>query len=319
VLRTLPESIVTIDCQYGGAEKAAAYLVVEGDRAAFVDNNTTHAVPHLLDALTTRGLRPEQVDYVIITHVHLDHAGGSAELLRHCPNATLLAHPKAARHVADPARLIAGAKAVYGDELFEALYGEIRPVEEGRVRSMADGEELAWGGRTLHFFYTLGHASHHFCIHDSKTNSVFTGDAFGIGRTPHCRPGKPFLMCSSTPPEFNAAQAKHSVQQILDTGADVAYIGHFGPFSDPAACAPQLLRSIDAHQEIVENALAAEVPDEELRVYCEASVATAMNQHLRAEGVENFKEDRDWLFGDIRLNAMGLEAAVQRTRKAANR
>lgn len=166
--------VITIDCDYLFPQYAASYLLIEGDRAAFIENNTVHAVPRLLSALKQAGLTPEQVEYVVITHVHLDHAGGSAALMQACPGATLLAHPRAARHVKDPSRLIAGARAVYGDARFEALYGKIDPVPAERVREMGDEEILRWRGREWTFLHTRGHANHHFCIYDSALKGVFT-------------------------------------------------------------------------------------------------------------------------------------------------
>lgn len=312
---TLPASIITIDCQYSVCGKAAAYLIIEGDRAAFVDNNTARAVPHLLQALADNGLAPEQVDYAIITHVHLDHAGGSAALMEACPNATLLAHPKAARHVVDPSRLIQGTKAVYGEELFDALYGEIKGVPEARVRIMNDEEVLEWGGRRLRFFYTLGHASHHFSIYDNQTNSVFTGDAFGIGRTRHCRPGPSFLVCSSSPADFDAAEARVSVEKIVGSGADQAYVAHFGPFTELEDLSEQMLSSIDDHEQILGEAQELSLSGPALIDWCEPRVVRAMEAHLAAAGVDDPAEDLAWLKSDIRLNAQGLAAVAERKRK----
>ena len=139
-------TVRTIDCQYLGLPGfAAAYLIVEGDRAAFVENNTAHAVPLLLKALAEAGLSPEQVEYAFVTHVHLDHAGGSSALMEACPRATLVAHPRAARHLIDPSKLVASATQVYGAERFRQLYGEIRPIDEARVRTAEDGERLRLG------------------------------------------------------------------------------------------------------------------------------------------------------------------------------
>ncbi|MCZ7684882.1 MAG: MBL fold metallo-hydrolase [Sandaracinaceae bacterium] len=161
-------SVVTIDCEYMDHPGfAAAYLVLESDRAAFVETNTNRAVPRLLEALRAHGRDVGDVELVVITHVHLDHAGGASSLMEACPHATLLAHPRAARHVIDPSKLIASAREVYGAEAFEAMYGEIRPVPAERVRVMEDGDAVTLGGRTLTFLHTRGHADHHACIVDS--------------------------------------------------------------------------------------------------------------------------------------------------------
>ena len=314
-MSTTPSSVITVDSLYDRPERAAVFLILEGERAAFVDNNTTLAVPHLLAALAEQGMTPDQVDYAIVTHVHLDHAGGTAELVKHCPNATVLAHPKAARHLIDPSRIVAGATAVYGAETFAQRYGVIDPVPEDRVRSMEDGESLVWGSRTLTFIHTKGHASHHFCIHDSGDNVVFAGDAFGLSRMSSMRPGPAFTVCTSSPPEFDPVEARISVQRILDTGADWAYVTHYGYFDDLAIRAEELLRSIDDLERIGREAAATSLSGEALQAFCQPRVVAAFEEHLRGIGVLDVAADMTWLEEDIRLNAMGLGFYAERVRR----
>ncbi len=309
------DSIEAIDCHYGGDQKCSAYLMVEGDRAVFVDNNTNSAVPYLLEALARRGIPRENVDYAIITHVHLDHAGGTATLLDACPNATVLAHPKAARHLIAPERLIAGSIGVYGEENFRQLYGEIRPVPEDRVISVADEEVVVWSGRRLRFLHTPGHATHHFCIYDEATKVIFTGDSFGIGRSTLMRPGTPFLVCSTTPSDFDAAAARVSLARIVETGAEVACIGHYGPFDDLALGARQIMRALGLHEAIQIAAADSDLEGGELQEFCIDGVKRAMESFLKWCEVEDVQADLDWIGGDIALNGMGLAFAAQRQRK----
>lgn len=317
-MSTPPSSIITVDSLYDRPERAAVFLVVEGDRAAFVDNNTTLAIPHLLAALAARGMTPDQVDYAIVTHVHLDHAGGTAELIKHCPNATVLAHPKAARHLIDPSRIVAGATAVYGEEAFAQRYGVIDPVPEERVRSMEDGETLVWGRRTFTFLHTKGHASHHFCIHDSGDNALFAGDAFGLSRMSSMRPGPAFTVCTSSPPEFDAEEARISVRRILDTGADWVYLTHYGYFDDLNARADELLRSIDDLERIAREGAASGLYGKALQDFCKERIVRAFDAHLRTCGVLDPEADMAWLAEDIGLNAMGLGIYAERLRRAAS-
>jgi glyoxylase-like metal-dependent hydrolase (beta-lactamase superfamily II) len=310
-------SVITVDCHYVAPEKAAAYLLIEQGHAAFVDNNTAHAVPHLLAALKAEGLGPEAVDYLIVTHIHLDHSGGTAELLKHCPNATVLAHPKAARHLIDPSRLVASAKKVYGEEAFQHLYGEIEPVPEARVQIMQDDEVIDWHGRPLRFLYTRGHANHHFVVYDEATRSVISGDSFGIGRTRLVRPGKSFIACSSSPPEFDPEEARQTVQRILDTGAERVFITHFGEFPEIAEGAAQLLRSITALEAIVEAARQSSLEGADLRMFCIDRGREAMRAHLEECGVDDVQTDLDWLEGDIAVNGMGLAVLAERRRKTS--
>ena len=181
--------------------------MVEKDQAAFVDTNTTHSVPLLIEKLRTLGLSPEAVSYLIITHVHLDHAGGASALLKLCPNATLLAHPKAARHMIDPSKLVTSAKKVYGEAQFDQLYGAIDSIPKERVQVIEDGEVIAFGTRTFQFFYTRGHANHHFCIWDSASNGVFTGDSFGLAYPALQKRGL-FIFPSTSPTDFDPDEAR---------------------------------------------------------------------------------------------------------------
>lgn len=311
---TPPDSIITVDCHYDRPERAAAFLILEGERAAFVDNNTTLAIPHLMAALAAQGRTPDQVDYAIVTHIHLDHAGGTAELLKHCPNATVLAHPRAARHLIDPSRIVAGATAVYGAETFAKRYGVLEPVAETRVRTMDDGERLTWGGRTLTFVHTKGHASHHFCIHDSGANALFAGDAFGLSRMTSMRPGPPFTVCTSSPPEFDPAEARISVQRILDSGAEWVYQTHYGSFHDLKVRAGELLDSIGDLEHIGREAAATPLTGDDLQAFCQPRVIAAFEAHLKRCGVSDVEADMTWLEEDIRLNAMGLGFYAERLR-----
>lgn len=306
-------SVTTIDCDYLGEGFAAAYLMREGDRAAFVETNTTHAVPKLLAALEAEGLQPEAVDWVIITHVHLDHAGGASALMEACPNATLLAHPRAARHAIDPSKLVASAQQVYGEETFASLYGEIRPIDEARVRTLDDGETLRWGARTLTFLHTRGHANHHFCVLDSKTNAIFTGDAFGLVY-PRLQHHGLFAIPSTSPTDFDAPAAKASLDRIVATGADRAYLTHFGGHEQLEGIAGQLHRQLDVYGGIVAQALADEIDEDALDAFCEARVRALFDQLLETHGLADDGGAREILKTDMELNAQGVAFAVKKAR-----
>lgn len=309
------ESIDCIDTHYGGPEKTAVYLLVQDGRAAFIDTNTTLAAPRLLAALDARGIPRESVDYLIVTHVHLDHAGGTAALLAACPNATVLAHPKTTRHLAAPERLVAASKAIYGEEQFAQLYGEILPVPADCILSLEDNTSLVWCGRRLFFFHTPGHASHHFCIYDEATETVFAGDTFGIGRSSIMRPGTPFLVCSTSPSDFDAHAARESIKRILDTGARQVCVGHYGVFHDLERAHAQLLRALSLHEGIMFAAADSNLSGAELQDFCIHSVEKTMQSFLQWCGVDDVVADLAWIGGDIALNGMGLAIAAERQRK----
>lgn len=303
-----------IDCDYVFPRFAGAYLLREGDRAAFVDNNTAHSVPLLLAALAREGLEPAAVDYVIITHVHLDHAGGSQALMDACPNAQLLAHPRAARHVIDPTKLVASARQVYGVENFARLYGEIGPVAEARVRAMADGEEMAWGSRRFRFLHTRGHANHHFCVQygdASGFDSIFTGDSFGLAYPDLQREGL-FIFPSTSPTDFDPEEAMASVDRIVATGASRAYLTHFGEVSDLPAAGAQLKTHLEFSREVLKMAV-AEPPsrDADLESFCGGLLNAYFDRLLAEKGLT---DQRRLVEMDLRLNAEGIAFVARKIR-----
>ncbi len=196
--------ITCIDAAYVKHGMACFYLMEEGGECAVLETGTCHSVPALQRLLLERGIAPQQVRYIIPTHVHLDHAGGAGAMMAAFPEAQLLIHPRGARHMADPERLVAGAMEVYGPELFQTLYGTIVPIDPGRIRQMEDGETVSLAGRVLEFRHTRGHAEHHFCIWDEASRGWFSGDMFGVSY-PWCRfPNGDFVLPSTTPSQFDS-------------------------------------------------------------------------------------------------------------------
>jgi glyoxylase-like metal-dependent hydrolase (beta-lactamase superfamily II) len=322
-MSSILESVQTIDCDYIRPNFAAAYLLRGGDHAAFIDNNTTHSVPLLLKALAGAGLKPEQVDYVIITHVHLDHAGGSSALMKVCPNAELLAHPKAVRHVIDPSRLVASALAVYGAEAFEKLYGVIEPIPAERVRAVEDGEVITWGAqgsaKKLRFFHTRGHANHHTCIEVSQNGEsvVFTGDAFGLAY-PDLQKSGLFMFPSTSPTDFDAPEARKSIEAIVATNAKAAFPTHFGQVTDLKNARAQLLKWIDFSEKLLDEAQHSALPDEKLAQFCEGRIRTEMSRALTEKGYALSGDVAELLKIDLELNAAGLAHVATKRRTKGN-
>ncbi len=307
-------TVRTIDCHYTGEPHvAASYLIREGDELCFVETNTAMALPRLLAAIEAEALDPTSVRYVIITHVHLDHAGGAGQLLQACPNATLLAHPRAAPHAIDPTKLIRSAEQVYGKERFKALYGELLPIAKERVRVMEDGETLDWGARTLTFLHTRGHANHHMVIHDSRENGVFTGDAFGIGY-PAAQVGGPWVFPSTSPTDFDAEAAIASVQRIIDTGATTAWLTHFGPYTDLAGLGAQLVDHLKRYGALVDKADASTLDGAALGNLVAKSVDRWFASDLDARGMSENDVVNELVLLDRQLNAQGVVFAIQKRR-----
>jgi glyoxylase-like metal-dependent hydrolase (beta-lactamase superfamily II) len=299
-----------IDCDYVAPQFAAAYLVREGHEAAFVEANTARALPRLLGALAQAGLEPEQVRWLFITHVHLDHAGGAWALMDACPNATLLCHPRAAPHMVDPSKLVAGARRVYGDAAFERLYGDIRPVDPARVRPVSDGETLPWGRRAWTFLHTRGHANHHACFFDDALDGTFTGDTFGV-RYPRLQRAGLFVLPSTSPTDFDAAAAVASVDRLEKVGRR-AFLTHFGVLDDLPAAAAQLREQLEFAGRLVDEASAR---DDDPEPFCREALDGFMEGLLQRRGLALDLEERALLALDLRLNAQGVAHAARRRRE----
>jgi glyoxylase-like metal-dependent hydrolase (beta-lactamase superfamily II) len=309
-------SVLTIDADPSHPQNVAAYLRTAGDECAFVETNTAHSVPVLLAALAAQGRRPADVRYVIVTHAHLDHAGGAGALMQACPEATLVAHPRAARHLIDPTKLVASATQVYGEERFAALYGGLTPVPETRVRALDDGATLPFGDATLTFLHTRGHAKHHFVVHDPAVDAVFTGDTLGLVYPSLQRAGL-FAIASTSPIDFEADEARKSVARILELGAGTAYLTHFGGVHGKAsiqAVADRLLLCIDDADGWVKAAAATDAPVAVMKGRIEAEVRAAIERQAASVGLPLTPADWSQLALDVDLNAQGLAFVADRAR-----
>ncbi len=304
----------TIDCEPRQAGYVAAYLRVAGDECAFVECYTEHALPHLLAALAGAGKRPEDVRYVIVTHAHLDHAGGASALMTACPNATLLAHPRAARHLIDPEKLIKSATAVYGEEVFRATYGEIRPIPSERVRALEDGEAFELGGDTFSVLHTLGHAKHHFVLCDPALDCVYTGDAFGLAYPALQRAGR-FAFPSTSPTDFDGPRARESVRRIATLGLGAACLTHFGEVRDLGTIAEQLDRQLARAEQWFASARDHGKAGAELVDPIVLAQRASLQAEAQAIGLELSPDDWAALDLDVRLNADGIAFAAERARQ----
>ena len=305
----MAESLITIDCEYVQPDVACAYLRVSGDECAFIETNTAHAVPHLLAALAAQGRTPADVRYVIVTHVHLDHAGGASALMDACPHATLLAHPRAARHLIDPAKLVAGATAVYGAEQFAALYGTIRGIDAARVRALDDGAEVPFGAGVLRFHHTRGHANHHFVVHDPARDTVFTGDAFGLVYPRLQRAGL-LAFPSTSPTDFDGPAAHAAVDRIVALGTGSVCLTHFGEQARVRDIADQLHTWLALSEQLMAESRAR--PEAEREAFIEARLTAAFDETAARTGLTLDADDRALVAFDRKLNAQGLAHAAGR-------
>ncbi len=244
-LTDFPDGITAIDTDYVRPQLDASHLLVDHGRAAFVDTGTTLSVPNLLAALDARGIGCDQVDWVLTTHVHLDHAGGAGELMRHLPNARCATHPRGARHLVDPAKLIAGSIAVYGETRYRELYGDIVPVAEDRMFVPGDGERITVGRRNLELIHTPGHALHHYCVVDLDTRRIFPGDNFGISYRDFDVDGRELIFPTTTPVHFDPVAMRASINRLMAYEPVAMYLTHYSQVLQLDRLADDLKRRVD--------------------------------------------------------------------------
>jgi len=305
-----------IDTGLYGPLHAACYLVEDAGELAIIDTGTQHSLPRVLDAISALGASPEQVRYVIPTHVHLDHAGGSGQLMQACPQATLVVHPKGLPHMLDPSRLQAGATAVYGEEAFQRDFGDLLPIPDERALAASDLQTFELGGRTLQYLHTPGHANHHGCIFDRHSGHLYTGDTFGLGYTEFRRSGEPLLVATTTPVAFDPDAWFDSLDRMMAFGPVACCLTHFGRIEQPASRVDMLRESIRAHVKI---ALDEENRSPEGR---EERLKAAVDQLLVAAGCAHSdlspEHVRQIFASDIELNAQGLSVwLIRRAKKNA--
>jgi glyoxylase-like metal-dependent hydrolase (beta-lactamase superfamily II) len=309
-LTDFPDGITAIDTDYVRPQLDASHLLVDHGRAAFVDTGTTLSVPNLLAALDARGIGRDQVDWVLTTHVHLDHAGGAGELMRHLPNARCATHPRGARHLVDPAKLIAGSIAVYGETRYRELYGDIVPVAEDRMFVPADGERISVGRRNLELIHTPGHALHHYCVVDLDTRRIFPGDNFGISYRDFDVDGRELIFPTTTPVHFDPVAMRSSIDRLMAYRPVAMYLTHYSQVLQLDRLADDLKRRVDELAQLARS-LASE-PDRASRLRSE--MFALMSAWLDAHGYPGDVAERHRLIDDdVELNAQGLEVWLDRS------
>jgi len=296
--------ITAIDSGYIRPMLDAIHIVVEAGRAAIVDTGTNASAPAVLEALAARGVPPERVEYVLLTHIHLDHAGGAGELMRRCPNATLTVHPRGARHMADPSRLVAGTVAVYGEAETRAMYGDVLPVPKERILETPDGAAVTLAGRRFTFHETAGHARHHVCIHDEGSGHVFAGDTFGLSYRELDHDGRQFVLPTTSPVQFEPEPYHRSIDRVAGLARGAVYVTHFSQVTDVADIAARLHRLVDAHAELaLAERHAGDARHERLR----EGVRRIVLAEARRFGTPLSDERVLEIYGnDVELNAQGL-------------
>jgi glyoxylase-like metal-dependent hydrolase (beta-lactamase superfamily II) len=296
--------IVALDSGMVRPQMAACYLLETDSAVALIEVGNNDSADRIIHVLESRGRSVDEVSHVIVTHVHLDHAGGAGELMQRLPNARLVAHPRAARHLIDPSRLEASARAVYGDEEFDAQHGTLIPVPEERVIIKDDGDSLSVGERPLLFMDSPGHARHHFCIWDEMTHGWFTGDTFGISYRDLDSENGYFIFPTTTPVQFDPPALIASIDRMLEKSPRNMYLTHFGRVQDVDRLASKMKDAVRQFARFGEDSAASE----DRTAYIQTAMMKWLLEGIREHGV-TLSEDqlRAILQNDVNLNTQGIE------------
>lgn len=285
----------------GIAERTGTYVIDEKE-LTLVDTGASPSVPHIKKGLSELGFSLEQVKYIIVTHIHLDHAGGTGLLLQECPNAKVVVHPKGARHLADPSRLIAGAKAIYGDK-FADLFDPIVPIPSERIIVKGEGDTLEVGPEcTLEFWDTPGHAKHHFGIYDPVSNGMFAGDTVGIRYPQLIEEGIPFFLPSTSPNQFDPQAMQQAIDRFQAANFDAIFYGHYSMEKEPEEALRQVAEWLVIFVEEAEEAFQKSQGPSELALRLQEQVRS----YLRTKGVPDNHEVYSIIKLDTEVSAMGL-------------
>ncbi|MFD2370979.1 MBL fold metallo-hydrolase [Brevibacillus sp. GCM10020057] len=294
----------------GVPERTGTYVIEEAE-LTLIETGPSPSVSHIRAGLARLGYTPEQVKYIIVTHIHLDHAGGAGLFLQECPNATVVVHPKGARHLVDPSRLIAGARAVYGEQ-FDSFFDPIVPIPQERLLTRADGETLQIGPNcVLEFLDSPGHAKHHFSIYDPVSNGMFTGDTAGVYYPQLSRDGIHLFLPSTSPNQFDPDETLASIARYRERRLDRIYFGHFGMTERVEDVFRQIAEWLPVFVQEGQAVLAQELGHEELA----NRLLQKVTAHLKSLGVPDDHDVHAILSLDLSVCAMGIVDYLQKKGK----
>lgn len=299
--------IYTIDTGFHRPNFDASYLITqnspEGLQAAFVDVGTNYSAPRLMATLEDLGLTSNDVQFVILTHVHLDHAGGAGEVMRLCPNAKLVVHPRGARHMVDPSALRAGAVGVYGEESVQKEYGNLLPIDQSRVIEAPDGTEIDLAGRKLVCLDTPGHAKHHITIWDELSKGAFTGDTFGLSYREFDTSKGAFIMPTTTPVQFDPDALRVSIAKIMAKEPRYLFPTHYSRVENVEYLHGQFIDILDQVEKLGNRLKNAENRHEMIK----KGLFDIYESSLRKHGSKLSRHQIEELLAlDVELNAQGM-------------
>ena len=312
-LFSFDKNIFCFDANYIRQKFAAIHFINQNNKLLIIDTATNHSAKRFLNALHTMNISPESVEWIVLTHVHLDHAGGAGLLMKMCPNARLAVHPRGVRHMVNPEKLWASVISVYGKEEAEKQYGQLIPVDENRVFAVDDGEVIRFENRRLQIFDAPGHANHHIVIFDEESKSFFTGDAFGIAYPELASKDGEFIFISSTPTQFDPVKFGTTIKKIMGQKPRSCFLTHFSKIMNIEKNGYELLKQIDEFVMITQQARDShESQQHQIR----EGLFELLHKKLEKTNLSiSRREFGNLLSLDLSLNAQGLEYWNNKTSK----
>ena len=313
LISSFEQNIFCFDANYFRKNFAAIHFVNQNNKILIVDTATNHSAKRFLKTLQNMSISPESVEWIVLTHVHLDHAGGAGLLMKMCPNAQLAVHPRGVRHMVNPEKLWASVISVYGEKEAENQYGQLIPVDENRVVAVGEGEVIRFQNRRLQIFDAPGHANHHIVIFDEESKSFFTGDAFGIAYPELTSEDGEFIFISSTPTQFEPVKFDATIKKILEQKPKSCFLTHFSKITNIEKNGYELLKQINEYVTITQQVRNNhENQQERIRV----ELFELLYKKAKKVNLNISKHEFGNLLSlDLSLNAQGLEYWNNKTSK----
>ena len=312
-ITSFEKNIFCFDANYFRKNFAAIHFINQNNKLLIVDTATNHSAKRFLNTLHSMNISPESVEWIVLTHVHLDHAGGAGFLMKMCPNARLAVHPRGVRHMVNPEKLWASVISVYGKEEAEKQYGKLIPVDENRVIGVGEGEVIRFQNRRLQIFDAPGHANHHIVIFDEESKSFFTGDAFGIAYPELASEDGEFIFISSTPTQFDPVKFGTTIKKIMGQKPKSCFLTHFSKIMNIEKNGYELLKQIDEYVMITQKTRDSH---ESQQHRIREGLFELLHKKLKKTNLSiSRREFGNLLSLDLSLNAQGLEYWNNKTSK----
>nr|WP_299512759.1 MBL fold metallo-hydrolase [uncultured Rummeliibacillus sp.] len=301
----IADHLYSIDTNDLGLKNRTTSYIIVDDKIALIETSASPSIPYILNALEELHIKPSDIDYLILTHIHLDHAGGAGVMMKYCPNATVLVHPKGVRHLVDPSRLIASARSVYGEN-FDAIFGEILPIQEKQLYAIGDREIIRLGSSTLTFYYTKGHANHHISIHESLTNGMFVGDTTGVYYPDMTGEEFDVILPSTSPNQFDPNLMEDSIQLFEKIKPNVLYFGHYGSYTHPQFAYAEVRRYLPIFMDAGRQTMKEETDFTKQVQRTEEILTNSIFAELQAKGLSKDHPVFKIIPLDLAVSAMGI-------------